>query len=78
MEKADRLDLAVLDINLEGEKVFPVADALEARSVPFLFATGYDAGGVPDRFLDVPRWEKPFDPHALVRMLPRLIETKPQ
>ena len=68
----ERIDLAVLDINLHGEMVHPVADALAERGVPFVFATGYDHSGVPARHQDAPRWEKPFDPNALVRALPRL------
>ena len=38
----ERLDGAVLDVNLQGEMAYPVADALVARGVPFVFATGYD------------------------------------
>src|SRR4051794_18564375 len=41
--EGDRLDGAVLDINLRDERVYPVADALVARGVPFIFLTGYDA-----------------------------------
>lgn len=40
-------DAAMLDINLGGDKSFPIADALAARGVPFLFATGYDGNCVP-------------------------------
>uniref|UniRef100_UPI0035C96A83 response regulator n=1 Tax=uncultured Sphingomonas sp. TaxID=158754 RepID=UPI0035C96A83 len=54
------IDAAVLDINLRGEMVFAVADALRARGVPFAFATGYDQAVVPDRFADAPRVEKPL------------------
>ena len=41
IEAAGALDAAVLDINLNGQKSYPVADALAARGVPFIFATGY-------------------------------------
>ena len=44
---------AVLDINLRGELVYPVAEALRALGVPFVFATGYDRSIVPDAFGDV-------------------------
>ena len=73
LSSGERIDLAVLDINLHGETVHPVADALQDRGVPFVFATGYDQSVVPDRHQDAPRWEKPFDPTVLVRALPRLI-----
>ena len=56
------LDGAVLDINLAGEFCFPLAEALRARAVPFLFLTGYgEAMLIPPAFRDVPRISKPFD-----------------
>lgn len=72
LDGGGRIDLAVLDINLQGRLVFPVADLLAARAIPFLFATGYTAASVPARFQGVPRWEKPFDPAALADSLPAL------
>ena len=53
-------DLAILDINLQGEMVYPVADALRAQAIPFLFATRYDAWAIPSAYVDVPRAEKPL------------------
>ena len=67
---AGKVDLAVLDINLEDEAVFPVADVLAEQGVPFLFATGYDQASIPARYQHVPRWEKPFDPQSLAQVLP--------
>lgn len=63
------MDAAVLDVNLGGEPVYPLADALEARGVPFVFATGYDVWALPERFAGVPRCEKPIDLRALLRAL---------
>lgn len=54
-----RLDVAVLDVNLGGEAVYPLADELARREVPFLFATGYDAPVIDPRYARVPRVEKP-------------------
>jgi len=68
-----RIDFAVLDVNLHGEMVFPVADALAERSVPFAFATGYDEWSLPERFFMVPRLEKPFRPERLSHKLEPLI-----
>jgi CheY-like chemotaxis protein len=65
----DRLDGAVLDINLGNERVYPVADALRGRGIPFAFTTGYDAAVVPNSYADVPRCEKPVDERGLVRCL---------
>jgi CheY-like chemotaxis protein len=63
---AEPIDAAVLDINLRGEMSFAVADALEERGIPFVFATGYDRAAVPERYRNVPHWAKPFDPEQLV------------
>ena len=55
------VDLAILDVNLGGEIVVPVADALRARAVRFVFATGYDAWAMPATYGDALRCEKPID-----------------
>jgi CheY-like chemotaxis protein len=52
--------MAILDINLGGEMVYPVADALRDRDIPFIFATGYDAADIPEAYGNVPRAEKPI------------------
>lgn len=67
----ERIDRAVLDINLHGDLVFDVARALKARGVPFVFATGYAANVVPAGLADAPRWEKPFDATDLARWIVR-------
>jgi CheY-like chemotaxis protein len=54
------IDAAVLDVNLNGEMTFPVAEALEARSIPFFFATSYAAKELPTRLVGVPVLRKPF------------------
>lgn len=64
-----KLDGAVLDINLQGEMVYPVADALVTRGVPFVFATGYDRQSIPDRFAGHSRCEKPVRPDQVARAL---------
>jgi hypothetical protein len=48
---------------------YPVADALAARGIPFVFTTGYDARTVPDRFAAVKRCEKPATPEEISRAL---------
>jgi CheY-like chemotaxis protein len=55
-----QFDLALVDVNLAGTPSFPIADALRARGVPFLFTTGYGQQGLPDRFIDAPVLAKPF------------------
>jgi DNA-binding response OmpR family regulator len=67
------IDAAVLDVNLQGEMVYPVADVLRARGVPFAFVTGYDHWALPDRFADTPHVEKPFKSHKVAAVLGPLI-----
>lgn len=68
----ERPDVAVLDVNLNGERSDGVADALAARGVPFLFCTGYAGGGGAARFADAPVLSKPLDPGELLRTLATL------
>jgi CheY-like chemotaxis protein len=63
------IDAAVLDINLHGEMVYPVADELVERGVPFVFATGYDRLSVPDRYAVIKHCEKPVAPEAIAKAL---------
>jgi CheY-like chemotaxis protein len=60
------LDCAVLDVNLHGEHVFALAHELRARSVPVIFATGYDREFLPDVFRDSGYLQKPIEASALI------------
>ena len=60
---ASCVDVAVLDVNLNGEKSFPIAEHLAQRSIPFLFATGYSDQETP--FPDAIMINKPFNSEAL-------------
>jgi CheY-like chemotaxis protein len=59
------LDAALLDVNVAGRQVFPVAEALRARGVPFVFSTGYGEGGLPDEWRGQPTIQKPFTEAAV-------------
>ena len=59
------LDAALLDVNVAGRQVFPVAEALRARGVPFVFSTGYGEGGLPDEWRGNPTIQKPFTESAV-------------
>ena len=62
MKMIDRggIDAAVLDINLDGQMSYPVADELNTRGVPFVFSTGYGGEGLPDGYERFPLLKKPF------------------
>ena len=64
---AEAIDGAILDVNVAGEKVFAVADALAARGIPFLFATGYGSAGLLEEYRDRPTLQKPFAQDELER-----------
>lgn len=53
------LDIAILDVNLRGEMIFPVAELLDARAIPFIFTTGYQQESFPERFSRAAHLEKP-------------------
>ncbi len=53
-------DVAILDVNVAGEPITPVAEALADRGAPMIFATGYGASGVPEPFRGRPVLQKPF------------------
>jgi PAS domain S-box-containing protein len=61
-------EAAVLDINLGDGAVYPIAEALTARGVPFVFVTGYDAESVDARFRNVPVLQKPIERDVLQRI----------
>jgi len=59
------LDGALLDVNIAGRQVFPIAEALKARGVPFVFSTGYGVGGLPDEWRGHATVQKPFTEAAI-------------
>lgn len=61
--------MAVLDVHLNGRDVFPLADRLAERGLPFIFATGYGARGIPERHAGRPVLQKPFLPADLNQAL---------
>lgn len=66
---SERIDGAVLDVNLRGELVYPVAEALRVKGVPIVFTTGYDERSVAPGFADVPCLQKPVTVESLVQAL---------
>ncbi len=70
------LDGAVLDVNLRGEKVYPVAEMLASRGIPFLLLSGYGNDAIP---ANRPTWRacsKPFSPADLIGMLAEQIRSE--
>jgi CheY-like chemotaxis protein len=69
LAREDNFDVALLDVNLAGRPVFPVADILRERGVPYVFASGYGESGVSDEHRGAPVLQKPFRESDLARIL---------
>ena len=67
--RQQRLDCALLDVNLNGEFVFELAAELRLQRVPTIFTTGYDAAFLPPSLRDTPCLQKPVDFNALIRVI---------
>ena len=62
-------DLAILDVNVNGKVITPVAELITARNRPFIFATGYGSSGLPQEYRDRPALQKPFQLETLAQMI---------
>jgi len=76
MVEAEAIDVAVLDVNLNGQMSYPIADALAARGVPFVFSTGYDKDRLLDGYRTVPVLQKPYHRAELEDTLAKLVAPK--
>ena len=77
MIDAEAIDAAVLDVNLNGQMSYPIADALAARAVPFVFSTGYDKDTLLDRYRQTfPVLQKPIQRSELSDTLAKLLTPK--
>jgi CheY-like chemotaxis protein len=69
IQTATEIDAAILDVNLGGEKVFPVADILVSRGVPIVFSTAYGPADLAERYPQARIIQKPYRPEALAALL---------
>jgi CheY-like chemotaxis protein len=76
MIDAEAIDAAVLDVNLNGQVSYPIADVLAARGVPFVFSTGYAKDRLLDSYRTFPVMQKPFHQSELENMLAQLLAPK--
>ena len=67
-------DIAILDVNVNGKVISPVAEAVQLRGLPFVFATGYGAQGLPEKFRDRPTIQKPFQIETLARTIETVLK----
>lgn len=67
--ETETFSIALLDINVAGEEVYPVATELQARGIPFIFLSGYGSHGLRKEWQGSPMLEKPFAPEALQKQI---------
>ena len=69
LAQSAEFDLAILDVNVNGKVISPVAELIDGRNLPFIFATGYGSSGLPEEYRDRPALQKPFQIETLARMI---------
>ena len=69
LAQSTEFDLAILDVNVNGKVITPVAELIKARNRPFIFATGYGASGLPPEYRDRPSLQTPFQLEALSQVI---------
>jgi CheY-like chemotaxis protein len=77
LAQSTEFDLAILDVNVNGKVISPVADLIAARNRPFIFATGYGSSGLPAEYRDRPALQKPFQIETLGRMIEQVLNSSP-
>jgi CheY-like chemotaxis protein len=70
-------DIAILDVNVNGKMISPVAELIHARNRPFIFATGYGSSGLPEEYRDRPALQKPFQLETLARVIETTLKAWP-
>lgn len=66
-------DAAILDVNLQGEDSYAIADSLASRAIPYMFLTGYDAWALRGEYRAIPRLSKPFETQAVLDCVETLL-----
>jgi len=67
--RRQKIDLALLDVNLGGKMVFPIAEMLDAMRIPYIFVTSYSVSAIPARYRHSPIVQKPYSPGQLIAQM---------
>jgi CheY-like chemotaxis protein len=76
LAQEEQFDVAVVDLHIRGDKVFPVCELLAARGVPFIITSGYADWTMPDKWQDRPRLTKPYTIATLQNALEELVAAR--
>lgn len=74
LDEGAEADIAVLDVNLAGERVFPLVDRLLREGVPVLLTTGYDASAIPAAYATLPHVLKPVQTRTLIGLMEQMLD----
>ncbi|HET7125142.1 MAG TPA: response regulator [Bradyrhizobium sp.] len=77
LAQSAQFDLAILDVNVNGKVISPVAELIDSRNIPFVFATGYGSSGLPEEYRDRPALQKPFQVETLGRIIDVALKRAP-
>jgi hypothetical protein len=70
---SEKIDAALVDVHIRGERVFPLCEALAAKGVPFVLTSGYADWNMPEKWRDRPRLQKPYTLDQIGEALKRLL-----
>lgn len=76
MIQREEIDIAILDVNVNGENTYSIAEVLAARDVPFFFSTGYDRKSLNEQHQDHPILQKPFQRHDLEKLFLKVFSSR--
>ncbi|HEX4768029.1 MAG TPA: response regulator [Lichenihabitans sp.] len=74
LARAAEIDVAVLDVNVAGDPIWPVAEILAVRGIPMVFSSGYGSNGLPERWRNSPSLPKPFTFHEVAEVIDKVLE----
>ena len=69
----EQIDAAIVDLNIRGEKIFPVLTLLKDRGIPFVITSGYADWSMPEEWQDRPRLQKPVAEEQLLKAIRRAV-----
>jgi DNA-binding response OmpR family regulator len=74
LAQSAEFDIAILNVNVKGKVISPVAELIQARSRPFIFVTGYGSSGLPKEYRGRPALQKPFQIETLAKMIDAVLK----
>jgi len=75
IKSGEKVDAALIDVNLRGESAYAAADLLLDRQIPFVFTTGYDPRIIPEKYRQIPTCEKPVNLARVTSAIGRLVSS---